>query len=54
MLQLAGLPFANAFCTDAVVVKEDVILPLRAVSKPERLKRFDDVQAGSTRRIFHL
>lgn len=44
--QLAGLPFANAFCTDAEVVNEEIIRPLRAVAKPERLKTFDNVQSS--------
>lgn len=47
--QLAGLPFANAFCTDAEVVNDEIIKPLRAVAKPERLRTFDNVQSsGST------
>lgn len=46
--QLAGLPFANAFCTDAEVVNDEVIKPLRAVAKSERLKLFDSVQNQSS------
>ena len=46
-VQVAGLPFANALCTDAKVVNEEVLQPLRAVAKPERLKRFDDDHCGS-------
>ena len=47
--QLAKLPFANAFCTDAEAVNEEVLLPLRSVAKPQRLQVFDDVQAACSR-----